>query len=594
MRILVFNAGSSSLKFGVFDLSPGDGLGDARVVFKGSFDRFTPRGCDLKTPAGRTHAPQTSLAEAIRAVPEYLAGASGVTAIAHRIAHGGEAHSGPALVTPDLRAELDALTPLAPLHNPANLAALDLAQEIWPDLPQWAVFDTSFHLTNPARATTYAVPAAWRATGLRRYGFHGSSHKYVARRAAEVLGQEMRALRIISLHLGNGASACAIAYGQSIDSSMGMPPLEGLVMGTRSGDVDPGLFGYLHRELGLGVAEIEAALYRDSGLKGLTGVSDMRDVEARAAAGDADAQLAINIYAYRARKYIGAYAAAMGGLDALVFTGGIGENAPSMRRRICDGLDFMGLRLDHDRNLAVNLADGAVAQVEAYGARVNVLVLEAAEQLMIAHEVAQAMMPARRAAVRVPVAASARHVHLCPRAVAALFGEGYALTPGKPLRQKGHWAAQERVTLHGPRGEIGNVAILGPLRDRTQVEISRTDGFALGIDAPVRQSGALDGTPQIRLIGPAGVFDTDGLIIAARHIHMNSADAQAAGLSDGARVAVRLGDAARGLTFADVLVRVSDAAFTEMHIDTDEANAAGITSAAEGEIAPVSAELSSG
>ena len=586
MRILVFNAGSSSLKFGVFDLVPGSTLDQAQYVYKGSFDRFGPDGCDFCEGTERRRAPHRNLSEAICAVPQAIAGIEGLTAIGHRIAHGGAAFAGPAQITPEIRAQIDRLTPLAPLHNPANLAALDLAHEIWPDLPQWAVFDTSFHLTNPARATTYAVPAAWREEGLRRYGFHGTSHKYVALRAAEALGQELRNLRILSLHLGNGASACAVAFGQSIDSSMGMTPLEGLVMGTRSGDVDPGLFGYLERSLGLGIAEIEATLYSESGLKGLTGSSDMRDVETRAAEGDADAQLAIHIYAYRARKYIGAYAAAMGGLDALVFTGGIGENSPSMRRRICDGLEFMGLKLDHDRNLAVDLSGRAAPQIQAYGARVNVLVTETAEQLMIAHEVASAMGAPAKTPLRIPVAVSARHVHLCARAVEALFGKGYELTPDKPLRQKGHWAARERVTLHGPKGEISNVAILGPLRDRTQVEISRTDSFALGVDAPVRQSGVLDGTPLIRLIGPAGQFDTDGLIIAARHIHMSQSDADGWGLRDGDMVDVTLDDRARGLTFTGVLIRVAKNAFTEMHIDTDEANAAGISGHVEGALGP--------
>ncbi len=586
MRILVFNAGSSSLKFGVFELLPGESLAQAQQIYKGSFDRFSPEGCDFRDGACLRRAPHRTLSEAIRAVPAAISGADGLTAIGHRIAHGGDAFAGPAQITPDIRSQIETLTPLAPLHNPANLEALDLACEIWPDLPQWAVFDTSFHLTNPARATTYAVPAAWREEGLRRYGFHGTSHKYVAQRAAEELGQELRNLRVLSLHLGNGASACAVAFGQSIDSSMGMTPLEGLVMGTRSGDVDPGLFGYLERSLGLGIAEIEATLYSESGLKGLTGSSDMRDVESRAAEGDADAQLAIHIYAYRARKYIGAYAAAMGGLDALVFTGGIGENSPSMRRRICDGLEFMGLKLDHDRNLAADLSGRAAPQIQAYGARVNVLVTETAEQLMIAHEVASAIGAPAKAPLRVPVAVSARHVHLCPRAVEALFGKGYELTPDKPLRQKGHWAARERVTLHGPKGEIENVAILGPLRDRTQIEISRTDSFALGVDAPVRQSGNLDGTPHIRLIGPAGQYDTDGLILAARHIHMNSNDAERWGLRDGDTVDVTLDQDTRGLTFTGVLIRVAENAHTEMHIDTDEANAAGIRGDVEGALGP--------
>jgi acetate kinase len=587
MRVLVFNAGSSSLKFGVYDVMPRGKLAQADCLLKGGFDRFGAGGCDYTSSTGKSRAPYVSLVAAAEGVPKMLqdAGIMGISAVGHRIAHGGAEFAQAQEVTPELLAKITTLIPLAPLHNPANLEAIKIARNIWPDVPHWAVFDTSFHLTNPARATTYAVPQAWRSAGLRRFGFHGTSHKYVAQRAAEELGQQIRDLRILSLHLGNGASACAISRGESVDSSMGMTPLEGLVMGTRSGDVDPGLFGYLSRQMGLNIAQIEAALYTESGLKGLTGSSDMRDVETRAAAGDADAQLAINLYAYRARKYIGAYAAAMGGLDVLVFTGGIGENSPSMRRRICDGLEFMGLKLDYDRNMAACLDGRAAPQIQAYGARVNVLVTETAEQLMIAQEVANAISTPRAADLRIPVAVSARHVHLCRKAVDALFGPGYTLTPEKPLRQKGHWAARERVTLHGPKGELANVAILGPLRERTQIEISRTDGFALGIDAPIRQSGALEGTPHIRLSGAGGHYDTDGLILAARHIHMSSADAERMGLNDGDIVDVALDATGRELTFAKVLVRVSENAFTEMHIDTDEANAAGIIGEVEGALA---------
>jgi acetate kinase len=211
-----------------------------------------------------------------------------------------------------------------------------------------------------------------------------------------------------------------------------------------------------------------------------------------------------------------------------------------------------------------------------------VLVTETAEQLMIAQEVANAISAPRPADLRIPVAVSARHVHLCRKAVDALFGPGYELTPDKPLRQKGHWAARERVTLHGPKGELAHVAILGPLREHTQIEISRTDSFALGIDAPVRQSGALEGTPHIRLSGPAGHYDTDGLILAARHIHMSPDDARRFGLHDGDFVDVTPETAGRGLTFGKVLVRVAQNAFTEMHIDTDEANAAGIIGMVDG------------
>jgi len=592
MRVLVFNAGSSSLKFGVFDTLAGD-----RQLFKGSFERFRDGGCtyaftnDGKSDAGA--APHGDIAAAIAAVPSVLTaqGIDGLEAVGHRIVHGGPHHGAATPLDDDMLEDLRALTPLAPLHNPANLAAVDLARRIWPDLPQVAVFDTAFHLTAPARATTYAVPRAWRDAGLRRYGFHGTSHKYVAGRAAQEIGQPLRDLQIISVHMGNGASVCAINRGESMDTSMGMTPLEGLVMGTRSGDVDPGAFGYLHRELGLGIEQIEAALYNDSGLMGLAGSADMRDVEERAAAGDADAQLAIKIYAYRVRKYVGAYAAAMGGVDALVFTGGIGENSSSMRRRVCDGLEFMGLRLDHDRNQAVVLDARAAPQIQAYGSRVRVIVTETAEQLMIAREVASALARPAPAPRPLPVAVSARHVHLSRAAVEALFGPGSRLTEARPLRQPGNFCAAERVTVEGPRGRLENVAILGPERARTQIEVSRTDSFALGIDAPVRESGQLDGTPKVRLIGPAGSIDTEGLIVAARHIHINPGDAARMGLEDGQLTDVHVGDGIRGLTFARVLVRVQPNAFTEMHIDTDEANAAGIRIEGEGALAETHAAI---
>ncbi|MFN3275006.1 MAG: acetate/propionate family kinase [Paracoccus sp. (in: a-proteobacteria)] len=584
MRVLVFNAGSSSLKFGLFD-------GD-RQIFKGSFDRFREGGCDYAFGGVRGRAPHTDLGAAIAAVPQVLAdaGLGGIEAVGHRFAHGGPEFTGPALIDAAVIAAIEAQTPLAPLHNPAMLQAMHLARELWPDLPQVAVFDTSFHLTNPARATTYAVPAAWRQAGLRRYGFHGTSHKYVAHRAAEALGRPVTDLRIISVHLGNGASACAVQFGASMDSSMGMTPLEGLVMGTRSGDIDPGAFGFLQRRLGLEIPAIEAALYADSGLRALTGSSDMRDVEDRAAAGDAEAQLAINLYAYRARKYIGAYAAAMAGLDAVVFTGGVGENSASMRRRICDGLQFMGLMLDDDLNRAPDLSDRAAPQIHAQGSRVAVIVTETAEQLMIAREVA-VLLERRRVAPAVvarpiPVAVSGRHVHLTADAVAALFGPGDRLTEGAALRQPGNWVATQRITLEGPKGRLERVAILGPLRARVQIEVSRTDSFALGLDAPLRHSGQLDGTPKVRLTGPHGSIESDGLIVAARHIHTNPTDAAAMGLADGDVVDVEVqGEGARGLVFSGTLVRVSPDVVTEMHIDTDEANAAGIHGAAEGELA---------
>lgn len=583
MRILVFNAGSSSLKFALCDTANG-----ARPRLRGTFDRFGPEGCDLSLDTGagpvRSRAPHTGIAGAIAAVPALLDGHGAPVAVGHRMVHGGAEFDRAVRLTDQLLARIERLTPLAPLHNPANLEAVRLAQAVWPDLPQVAVFDTAFHMGAPARATTYAVPADWRAAGLRRYGFHGTSHKAVAARAARLIGRSAEQLCLVTLHLGNGASACAVAGGRSVDTSMGLTPLEGLVMGSRPGDLDPGAQDFLIRELGLSPDEIARRLHRESGLIGLCGANDLRDIQARADAGDPDAELALEVYAYRVRKYVGAYAAAMGALDGIVFTGGVGENAPRMRARICAGLGVLGVRLDPDLNARLRLEPGGAARIEAPGAPVAVVVAESGEEAQIAAEVAAALAPAGPRSV--PVAVSARHVHLDGAAVAALFGPGYALTPDKPLRQPGNWAAVERVTVEGPSGRLERVAILGPLRNRTQVELSKTDARGIGLTPPVRDSGDLEGSGRVRLIGPAGSLETDGAIVAARHIHINPEDAAAMGLADGQTVEVRMGEGARALAMGGVKIRVQPGAFTEMHIDTDEANAAGIGVQAEGGLAP--------
>lgn len=581
MKILVFNAGSASLKFGVFDTT----LADSRVL-KGEFEHFRSEGCDLHLRVGGEQAQTFSqvvavmdIASAIRAVPGLLIahGMQTFDAIGHRVVHGGTWFHAAAQIDDAMLQQLMQCLPLAPLHLPVNLQAITLTRTLWPHVPQVAVFDTAFHHTMPERVTTYAIPEAWRALGLRRYGFHGTSHKYVALRVAEALHAPVTDLRIVSCHLGNGASVCAIQHGFSLDTSMGMTPLEGLVMGTRSGDVDPGMFSFLTRSLGLSVEEIEHALNHDSGLKALAGSQDMREVEQWAANGDARAQLAIQMYAYRVRKYIGAYAAAMGGMDVLVFTGGIGEHSATMRRRICERLEFLGLYLDEDLNLAATAQDFSVLAVHTPDARIKVLVTQTNEQWMIAQEVRHLLQQqAEQTTWQIPVAVSARHVHLSQAAVDALFGVGYQLTKLRSLSQPEGWAAQETVEVIGPKGSFRTVRVLGPTRSATQIEVSKTDTFVLGLDAPVRASGQLQGTPSITLRGPAGELRTDGLIIAARHVHMSPEDAERMGLRDGDFVEVKLGDALRGVSFSNTLIRVKAGFVTEMHIDTDEANAAGI------------------
>lgn len=365
MRILVINAGSSSVKFGVFD--------NGEHVFKHSLDKLE------------------NIETALQKIPGILTenGYENFDAVGHRIAHGGAGFLESHVIDSKVISAIESCVPLAPLHNPPNLAGIRMAQKHWPDAPQVAVFDTAFHQTMPERALTYAVQQDWRNLGLRRYGFHGTSHKYVMQRAAEELGQAPEELRIISCHLGNGASICAINQGVSVDTSMGMTALEGLVMGTRSGDVDPGLFAFLYRTQGLTPDQIEKRLYSDSGLKALAETNDMRVIEQKAAEGDEKARLALDVYAYRVRKYIGAYAAVMNGADVLAFTGGIGEHSATTRSLICAGLDFMGLDLDEGKNKAVVLKAYEAPQIQKDSAQTKIIVTQTREQWMIARETEQ-------------------------------------------------------------------------------------------------------------------------------------------------------------------------------------------------------------
>ena len=568
MRILVINVGSSTVKLSITDFPA------AEQVFK------------AELPVG-----EENVEDVLRSIPSLLEAqkVGRIEGIGHRVAHGADRFREATRIDGPVISEIESLNALAPLHNPPAVAGIRVAQRCWPNVPQVAVFDTAFHRNLPAQATTYAVPQEWRQVGVRRFGFHGTSHKYVMERVAQALEVSPRDLRIISCHLGNGASVCAIDRGISIDTSMGTTPLEGLVMGTRSGDIDPGMFGHIHRALGLSIEEIENALYRRSGLAALSGRGhDLRDIEAAAAQGDEQAQLALAVYAYRARKYIGAYAAALGGLDVLAFTGGIGENSASMRRRICDRLEFLGVRLDEEGNSGLRLLGFEAAEIQHPHSRVRVIVTQTREQWMIAQEVYRLLEAGRTPRIAdvpaIPVAVSARHVHLTEASVESLFGSGYQLRKARDLSQPGVWAAEETVELIGPRARIAGVRILGPCRKANQVEVSVTDAFTLGIDAPVRISGDLEGTPQLRLEGPRGGIQTDGLIAAQRHIHMSPQDATAYRLKEGDVVDVEIGSRHRTTVFHDVTIRISPDFRLEMHIDTDEANAAGISHGGEGEL----------
>jgi acetate kinase len=371
MQILVINCGSSSLKYRVLDMDA------ERTIAAGLVERIGER--DAAGAAGPTDH-RSALLEAIGRLPDPAA----IDAVGHRVVHGGTRFLQPQSMDAAALAELANLDALAPLHNPANRLGMELCRELLPGRPHVAVFDTAFHHTLPAFAHRYAVPADWHARGVRRYGFHGTSHRHVSREAARLLGQDPAATNLISLHLGNGASITAIANGRSVDTSMGMTPLEGLVMGTRSGDLDPGALLFMLRQ-GCDAAALDAALNRCAGLHGLCGANDMRAVHALADGGDAAAELALEVFCYRARKYVGAYCAALGRVDALVFTAGIGEHDAAVRARILAGLDWFGIRLDAGRNAACS---GGPAAIHAPDSRSAVFVIPADEELAIAREVA--------------------------------------------------------------------------------------------------------------------------------------------------------------------------------------------------------------
>ncbi len=392
MEVLVLNSGSSSIKYRLFDA-------DLAVVASGLIERIgEPNGRAIH----RRHdgGQRRETVEEGR-VPDHAAGfrslvaaldAAGLGddlgAIGHRVVHGGSEFVAPTRIDEQVIERIRAQIPLAPLHNPANLTGIEVATQLRPDLPQVAVFDTAFHGTLPPHAYHYAVPEeVHREHGVRRYGFHGTSHAFVARRAAAHLGRAAEELDIVTLHLGNGASAAAVKGGRSVDTSMGLSPLEGLVMGTRSGDLDPAVVFHLVRQGGMTLDEVDTLLNTRSGLLGLCGDNDLREIERRAGEGDEAAALALDVYAYRIRKYLGAYTAALGGLDAVVFTAGVGENQPSIRERVCGGLGLFGIVLDDARNRAADTgaSDDGVVPVQADDSRVAVLVIATDEE----HEIAE-------------------------------------------------------------------------------------------------------------------------------------------------------------------------------------------------------------
>jgi acetate kinase len=605
MNVLVINCGSSSLKYQLIDLETEKNLvagNISRIGMEGTEHAHEAAGVKKKEPAKASdhlEAVGLVLKEVIEDQSVPIRKVSELGAVAHRVGHGGDKYHGPVIIDDEVKAEIRRLIPLMPLHHPAMLAGIDACQKALPEVPHVAVFDTAFHGTIPEEAAVYGLPYELYKKGIRKFGFHGNSHEYVAAKAAEFLETPLHRLNIITCHLGNGCSVCAIERGRSIDTSMGFGPLPGLIMGTRVGDLDPGVIRYLMDTEGLTIAQVDDIMNKKSGLLGLSGKSpDMREVLDAAEAGDARALLAIKVFCYRVKFYIGAYTAAMGGADAIVFTGGIGQNSRGIRARSVQGLERLGIAVDPLKNERCSVdAATPVFDIGAPYSHTTVLAVATDEELMIARQCAKAID--YRKAVRrtvldtnrkpIRVSTSAHHVHLCRSDVEALFGKGHKLTEKSRLFQDSEFACAETVNLIGKRGRVDSVRILGPERAKTQVEIARTEEFKLGIDAPIRSSGDHKGSPGIILEGPAGKVELpEGVICAMRHIHMAPADADDFGVKDKDIVMVKM-EGERELIFGNVMVRVKPEYKLEMHIDTDEANAAELPPVSQGYLVRIEA-----
>lgn len=391
MNVLVINCGSSSLKYQLIDMT------NEAVMAKGLVERIGIEGSILThKPEGKDKAvievPMKDHKDAIKLVLDALVdknhgvinSMNEISVVGHRVVHGGEKYTESVLITDEVMKALEECTKLAPLHNPPNIIGINACKTLMPNTPMVAVFDTAFHASMPSHAYMYALPyELYKDYGIRRYGFHGTSHRYVSQIAADMLGKDIKDCKIITCHLGNGASVCAVQNGKSVDTSMGFTPLEGLVMGTRCGDMDPAIVTHLQEEANMSSKDVNNLMNKKSGVLGISGVSsDFRDVEGAAAAGNERAALALDMFYYRVRKYIGSYAAAMGGVDAIVFTAGLGENSKECRAEVCKGLEFLGIKICPDRN---NMR-GKQQEISTDDSTVKVFGIPTNEELMIARD----------------------------------------------------------------------------------------------------------------------------------------------------------------------------------------------------------------
>ena len=397
MKILVINCGSSSLKYQLIDMSNEEALAQGlveRIGIEGSVLTQKVEGKDkyiVETPM-KDHKEAITIVLKALVDSEHgvISSMDEISAVGHRVVHGGEKYSKSVIINNEVEESIKECYKLAPLHNPANMIGIKACQELMPNTPMVAVFDTAFHQTMPKQSFLYALPyELYENEGIRKYGFHGTSHYFVSNKVAEVMGKDIKDLKIVTCHLGNGASLCAIKDGVSIDTTMGFTPLDGIVMGTRSGSIDPAIVLYLAKELNYSIDEVNDILNKKSGVLGISGVSsDFRDIEDAASKGDERAQLALDIYHYRIRTQIGAYAAAMGGVDAIVFTAGVGENGTDTREACLEGLEFLGVKVDKEKN---NVR-GKVREISTDDSTVKAFIIPTNEELVIARDTKNLIM----------------------------------------------------------------------------------------------------------------------------------------------------------------------------------------------------------
>ena len=593
-RVLVIESQSTTVRYSYFDvereLHNQEGMVDRIGQGRARHTIRKLRGKTMTSVPGTRAAGVEAVLAGLTTPAGPLERIEDLSVIAHRVMHGGERFGEPMIIDDRVLDGIRQELPIGGDELQANVETIEACRKLAPTVQQVAVFETAFFQTVPAHAYLHALPYdLYRDHGIRRYGCNGVAHHQAARLAAAHLERALERLRVVSCYCGPEPSVCAIGEGRAVDVTSGATCQGGLPGLTGTGDLDPRLVFRLCDVHGMSLSEVESAVTVGGGIRALSGLQgDLTDLSAAAEEGNKQADLALETMAHAIKKAIGASVATLGGIDALVITGPHSATGGALRLRALAGLEGLGLHLDPELNEAPETSPDGVGELSPPLSPAKVLLVPADGHRMVASEVLGAIGREDLAALfrsrrlPIPIGISAHHVHLTREHVEALFGPGHELTFRAELTQPGQFACEEQVTVIGPRGVVERVRVLGPVRSKTQVEIPRTEEFRLGIDAPIRASGDIKGSPGLRLEGSAASIDLQqGVICAARHVHMSPEDALRFGVRDRSLISVRV-EGGRGVSFRDVLVRVHPDFRLDMHVDTDEANAAELGADAVG------------